>query len=139
MIQFIFYNYSMGNKWLAHLAQYRKMNKDVKPQEMMKKARKSYQSGGKFSVKDLGHDVSKTVSHTATKVGHDIKKGGDSPTPYVQPNKMNPMPVGALDPIRMFGGAVVPFEPAGTDSRPATVGGRRRTRRQQRSRRTRRR
>ena len=98
----------MGNKWLAHLAQYRKMNKDVKPQEMMKNARKSYQSGG-------------------------------NPTPYVESNKMSAIPVGANDPIRMFGGAVVPFEPAGTDSRPATVGGRRRTKRQRRSRRTRRR
>ncbi len=99
----------MGNKWLAHLAQYRKINKDMNPQELMKNARKSYQSGG-------------------------------NPSPYVQNmNKMSPMPVGANDPIRMFGGAVVPFEPAGTDSRPASVGGRRRTRRQRRSRRTRRR
>lgn len=36
----------MANAWLQHLAKFRKNNKDVKPSEMMQKARKSYQSGG---------------------------------------------------------------------------------------------
>jgi hypothetical protein len=36
----------MANAWLQHLAKFRKNNKDVKPSEMMQKARKTYQNGG---------------------------------------------------------------------------------------------
>lgn len=34
------------NKWLQHLAQFRKNNKSMDPKQVMKSARKSYQSGG---------------------------------------------------------------------------------------------
>jgi hypothetical protein len=46
IIQFIFFVYTMANAWLQHLAKFRKNNKDVKPSEMMQKARKTYQNGG---------------------------------------------------------------------------------------------
>ena len=72
----------MANRWLRHLAQFRRNNDDLKPNEVMKEARKSYQQNG---------------------------------------------------------GNVVPYESQGTESSYAKVGGRRRTRRQRKSRRTRRR
>ena len=41
----------MANKWLRHLAQFRRNNSDLKPTEVMKKARSSYnQNGGGPSV-----------------------------------------------------------------------------------------
>ena len=36
----------MANKWLKHLAQFRQENGNIDPKNMMKAARKSYQSGG---------------------------------------------------------------------------------------------
>jgi len=36
----------MANRWIKHLQQFRKKNTDLKPQEVMKAARRSYQSGG---------------------------------------------------------------------------------------------
>ena len=33
------------NKWIKHLANFRKKNKDVDPKDIMKQARKSYQGG----------------------------------------------------------------------------------------------
>ena len=41
----------MANRWLRHLAQFRRNNSDLKPTEVMKKARSSYnQNGGGPSV-----------------------------------------------------------------------------------------
>ncbi len=36
----------MANKWLRHLANFRRNNKDVPAEQVMNKARQSYQSGG---------------------------------------------------------------------------------------------
>ena len=36
----------MANRWLRHLQQFRNKNKEMNPQEVMKKARSSYKSGG---------------------------------------------------------------------------------------------
>jgi hypothetical protein len=36
----------MANRWLRHLAQFRQNNSDLKPTEVMKKARASYQQNG---------------------------------------------------------------------------------------------
>ena len=128
----------MANRWLQHLAQYRKVNKDMNPKELMKNARKSYQSGGEkgplhIPVKSIAHSVNKTVNSIA-------KKGGGV-TPYVRPTNMgSPIVKGAPDVINIRGGGVVPFEPTGTNSTPARVGGRRSRRQSSRkSRRTRRR
>ena len=107
----------MANKWLKHLANFRRQNRNIAADEVMKQARASYRGGTN----------SKTM---------------DSPSPYV-----NPMPntmgnvKGAMDAIKMTGGnAVVPYETTSTESTPSKVGGRR-SRRQsrKRSRRTRRR
>ena len=35
-----------GNRWLQHLAQFRKRNIDTPPADMMREARKSYRGGG---------------------------------------------------------------------------------------------
>lgn len=35
-----------GNRWLQHLAQFRRQNVDTPPAEVMLKARKSYRGGG---------------------------------------------------------------------------------------------
>jgi hypothetical protein len=94
----------MANKWLRHLANFRRNNKDVPAEQVMEKARNSYQGGA--------------------------------------PSMPGAMP-GAKPlhhPMKLKGGAVVPYEAQGTESAYAKVGGRRRTRRQsRRSRRTRRR
>ena len=107
----------MANKWLKHLAQFRRQNKNIKTENMMKAARASY-SGG---------DGSKTQT---------------APSPYVtqMQNTMSHVKA-ATDAIKMKGGnAVLPYEASTTDSSPSKVGGRR-SRRQsrKRSRRTRRR
>ena len=157
----------MANRWLQHLAQYRKVNKDMKPKELMKNARKSYQSGGGVfksignTVKTATHDVKssvnklkgggvfKSIGNTVKTATHDVKSsvnklkggGGDSnmPTPYVKSQMGSPVQ-GAMDVIDMRGGGVVPYETTGTDSTPAKVGGRRSRRQSSRkSRRTRRR
>ena len=36
----------MANRWLRHLAQFRRNNSDLKPTEVMKKARSSYNQNG---------------------------------------------------------------------------------------------
>jgi hypothetical protein len=98
----------MANKWLRHLAQFRRENGEVPPEKVMQMARKSYQSGGGPM------DGMKHGEH------HPIK-----------------MPV---QPIKLKGGQVVPYEAQSTDSAHSKVGGKRRTKRQsRRSRRTRRR
>lgn len=137
----------MANRWLQHLAQFRRNNKNVSPKEMMKKARMSYQNGGKplnLMKSPAVSAVNKTVSHAAKVTNNAIKKGGNvakpmSPSPYVNTASMHHDVKGALDPINMRGGGVVPFEPSGTDSVPARVGGRRTRRQSRKSRRTRRR
>jgi hypothetical protein len=155
----------MANRWLQHLAQYRKLNKDMNPKDLMKNARKSYQNGGGVfkaigntvksvgnTVKTVSHDTAKTVNSAAKSVNHDVKssvnklKGGgesDVPTPYVKSPMGSPVQ-GAMDVIGMRGGEVVPYETTGTESTPAKVGGRRSRRQSKRkssrkSRRTRRR
>jgi len=108
----------MANKWLQHLAQFRRQNRNIAADEVMKKARASYRGG-------------------------DGKKGMPPVSPYI---KTMEKPMGhvkaAMDAIKMNGGgnAYTPYEPASTDSTPSKVGGRR-SRRQsrKRSRRTRRR
>jgi hypothetical protein len=44
----------MANKWLKHLAQFRQENGNIDPKNMMKAARKSYQSGGQPGVVQPG-------------------------------------------------------------------------------------
>jgi hypothetical protein len=103
----------MGNKWLQHLAQFRRANNGIPPQEMMKAARRSYQNGGANGNGNSGNS-------------------GNGPMPVMSPTMAQAM--------KLKGGAVVPYERAVTESSPSKVGGRRRTRRQSRkSRRTRRR
>jgi hypothetical protein len=107
----------MANKWLQHLANFRRQNRNIDAGEVMKQARASYRGG--TNTKTMG-----------------------SPSPYVNPmqNTMGQVK-GAMDDIKMKGGnAVVPYETTSTESTPSKVGGRR-SRRQsrKRSRRTRRR
>lgn len=107
----------MANRWLQHLANFRRQNRNIAADEVMKQARASYRGG-------------------------DGKKGMDAPSPYVKTmqNTMGQVK-GAMDAIKMKGGnAVVPYETTSTESTPSKVGGRR-SRRQsrKRSRRTRRR
>jgi hypothetical protein len=64
----------MANRWLQHLAQYRKVNKDMKPKELMKNARKSYQSGGGV-FKSIGNTV-KTATHDVKSSVNKLKGGG---------------------------------------------------------------
>jgi len=106
----------MANKWLQHLANFRRQNRNIAADEVMKQARASYRGG--TNTKTMG-----------------------SPSPYVKTmqNTMGQVK-GAMDAIKMTGGAVVPYETTSTESTPSKVGGRR-SRRQsrKRSRRTRRR
>ena len=139
----------MANRWLQHLAQFRRNNKNVDPKEMMKKARMSYQNGGKTNslMKAPALDaksLNKSLNNSLKVANHAIKKGGNvakvmAPSPYTNTDSMQHAVKGALDPINMKGGGVVPFEPSGTDSLPARVGGRRTRRQSRKSRRTRRR
>ena len=97
--------------------QFRRQNRNIAADEVMKKARATYRGG--------------TTSKTQT-----------APSPYVKTmqNTMGQVK-GAMDVIKMKGGnGVVPYETTTTDSTPSKVGGRR-SRRQsrKRSRRTRRR
>jgi hypothetical protein len=117
----------MANRWLQHLAQYRKVNKDMKPQDLMKNARKSYQNGGGV-FKSIGN-TAKSVSHDVKSSVHKLKGGGGMVTPYVK--EMHSGPAGYPDPIGMRGGGFVPYSPTGTDSTPAVVGGRRSRRNRQ--------
>jgi hypothetical protein len=106
----------MPNKWLQHLAQFRRQNSEMPPKKLMKEARKTYRGG----------EGTKTPS---------------APSPYVKTmqNTMSHVK-GAMDEIKMKGGNVVPFEPSSTDSSPSKVGGKRSRRNtRSRSRRTRRR
>jgi hypothetical protein len=102
----------MANRWLRHLAQFRQNNSDLKPTEVMKKARASYQQNG-----------------GAPPGGMPSMPGAKSPS---TPMKMPVLP-------KMKGGNVVPYERQGTESNYAKVGGRRTRRQSRRSRRTRRR
>ena len=107
----------MANRWLQHLAQFRRQNRNVAADEVMKKARATYRGG-------------------------DGKKTMDAPSPYVKTMQTTMGHVkAATDAIKMKGGnGVVPYEVSTTDSTPSKVGGRRSRRNsRKRSRRTRRR
>ncbi len=107
----------MANKWLQHLANFRRQNRNIAPEKVMKAARASYRGG----------TTSKPLA---------------SPSPYVKTmqNTMGNVK-GVMDTINMKGGnGVVPYEPSSTNSTPSKVGGRRSKRNSRnRSRRTRRR
>ena len=96
----------MANAWLQHLAKFRKNNKDVKPSEMMQKARKSYQSGG----------------------------GDGDPTPYVKagigsPINMNNLSGGGVVPSEAENSKSMPARVGGRRSRRQSRRKSRRTRR----------
>ena len=40
----------MANKWIKHLQQFRRQNKDLDARDLMKEARKSYKGGGEVDA-----------------------------------------------------------------------------------------
>jgi hypothetical protein len=76
----------MSNKWLQHLAKFREKNGEVKPQDMMRLARKSYQNGGKVEV--VTHPVAAEVKANLSQPK--LLKGGNV-VPY-EPTGTDSMP-----------------------------------------------
>jgi hypothetical protein len=76
----------MANKWIKHLQQFRRQNKDLAPQEVMKEARKSYQSGGNRSTLSSANSAVRHQSSRAMATGRRLMGGGMEVTPYSQSN-----------------------------------------------------
>ena len=76
----------MANKWIKHLQQFRQKNKDkdLNPQQVMKEARKSYQSGG--GPLSQANSAVRQQSSRVMSNGRRLLGGGMEVTPFPQSN-----------------------------------------------------